>query len=143
MPLGPVEILVIGFPENNFTGAIVPELERLVKDETITIIDGLFVQKEADGSTKFVEFEELGAGSAVSSFQSIINRVEGLISDEDVAELTDGLTPNSSAAILVFEHTWATALRDAVLAAGGEMLDNVRVPPEVVEEILATVPEID
>ena len=143
MALGPVEILVIGFPENNFTGTIFPELERVVRDETITVIDGLVVRKDADGSTTFLEFEELGAGSAIASLQSVINRVEGLISDEDVAELSEALVPNSSAAILVFEHTWARALRDSVAEAGGQMLDTIRVPHDVVEEILATVPEID
>ena len=30
MPLGPIEIVVIAFPENRFTGKIVPELRKLV-----------------------------------------------------------------------------------------------------------------
>ena len=65
------------------------------------------------------------------------------MSDEDVESFTDGLEPNSSAAILVFEHTWAKPFRDAVVDAGGILAANVRIPGSVVEEILAAVPEED
>ena len=41
-------------------------------------------------------------------------------------------SPNSSAALLVWEDVWATKLRDAILNAGGELLDLERVPYEVV-----------
>ncbi|AMB58255.1 DUF6325 family protein [Microterricola viridarii] len=143
MTLGPVEVLVIGFPENRFTGEIIPELERVVSSGTIAVIDGLFVRKDADGSTTFAEFDEIGVGSEVAALRGILDRVEGLISDEDVSELTAELAPNSSAAILVFEHAWARGLRDAVVRAGGQMLESVRVPQDVVQEILSTVPEID
>ncbi len=143
MSLGPVEILVVGFPENKFTGAIVPELQRLVSDETITVIDGLFVMKDTDGGTSFTEFDELGLGEEATALKEVVNRVEGLISDEDVMELTAELAPGSSAAILVFEHTWALALRNSIVDAGGLLIDNIRVPATVVEEILATVPETD
>lgn len=143
MTLGPVEILVVGFPENKFTGAIVPELERLVANQTITIIDGLFVSKGPDGATTFAEFDELGLGNEAAALQGVLDRVEGLISDEDVEALTAELEPNSSAAILVFEHAWATALRDSIADAGGQLIDSIRVPQDVVQEILTTVPEID
>ncbi|WP_022888979.1 DUF6325 family protein [Agromyces italicus] len=139
MTLGPVEILVLAFPENNFSGQILPELAKVVDDETITIIDGLFVRKDADGAVAFFEFEELGASSEVAAIVDVIDRTDGLISDEDVAELTETLEPNSSAAILVFEHTWVKPLRDAIVAAGGQQIDSIRVPGVVVEEVLAAV----
>ena len=37
------------------------------------------------------------------------------------------------AALLVWEDVWATKLRDAVLNAGGELLDLERLPREVVQ----------
>lgn len=143
MTLGPIEILVVGFAENRFTGAIIPELQRVVENGTITIIDGVFVNKDADGNTTFFEFDELGAGDEAASLSRVLDRVEGLLSDEDVVDLTADLGPNSSAAILVYEHTWAKSLHQAVVDAGGRALDYLRVPQEAVDEILATVPEID
>ena len=47
------------------------------------------------------------------------------------------LEPDSSAAILLFEHVWATRFRDAVLDSGGEMIASIRIPKEVVDEVLA------
>lgn len=143
MPLGPVEIVVIGFPENRFDGSIVPEVQALVDDNTVTIIDGLFARKDADGSITLVELREADPNSDVARLLTSLDRIEGLVSDEDVETLTESLEPDSSAVILVFEHTWMKPLRDAVQGAGGQLLDSVRVPGAVVEELLATIPDED
>jgi DNA-directed RNA polymerase subunit L len=60
-----------------------------------------------------------------------------MISDEDIEELSAALDPNSSAAVLVFEHTWVRPLRDAIVESGGVLAENFRVPPEVVAEVMA------
>ena len=49
MALGPVELLVIKFPGNEFRGEIAPALRELVENGTIRIIDLLFIKKDADG----------------------------------------------------------------------------------------------
>ncbi len=46
-----------------------------------------------------------------------MDQLDSLISDEDIAERAVALEPNSSEAILVFEHTWAKPLRDAIVGA--------------------------
>lgn len=143
MPLGPIEIIVISFPENLFTGDILPELKRVVENETITIVDGLFVSMDSNGVASYAEFDELSANEDVAPFARLLDRVEGLVSDEDVVALTAELDPNSSAAILVFEHTWVKPLRDSIFAAGGVMLETIRIPGAAVEEVLAAVSELD
>lgn len=60
MTLGSIEVLVISFPGNQFNGGVIPELERLVDNDTISIIDGLLVTEDANGQVTFTEFEELG-----------------------------------------------------------------------------------
>ena len=57
-------------------------------------------------------------------------------SDEDIEDLGAELAPGSSAAILLFEHVWATRFRDAVLDSGGELVASIRVPKEVVDEVV-------
>jgi len=64
-----------------------------------------------------------------------------LLSAEDVDELAAGLQPNSSAAVLVFEHTWAAPLKQAIEDSGGRLVANLRVPGRVVDEVLAAVAE--
>src|SRR3954469_6492972 len=49
--LGPVELLFVQFPGNQFTGEIAPALADLVESGTIRIIDLVFVAKDADGNS--------------------------------------------------------------------------------------------
>ena len=60
-----------------------------------------------------------------------------MLSDEDIEDLGADLEPNSSAAILLFEHVWATKFRDAVVDSGGELVASIRIPKEVVDEVVA------
>jgi hypothetical protein len=90
----------------------------------------------------FVEFEELGGNADAQRLASVMDQLESLISDEDVQELAAALDPDSSEAILVFEHTWAKPLRDAIVASGGVLADNFRVPGMVVDELLAELAEL-
>lgn len=136
MALGPIEVLMVAFPENRFNGDILPELERLVEANTIAVVDGLFLSKDADGEVTFLEFSEVGASPEVDRLAALLDQVESLLSDEDVDEMAASLEPNSSAAILVFEHTWAKPFRDAIVAAGGQLAANFRVPGLVVDELL-------
>ena len=110
MALGPIEILVIEFPGNQFTGEIIPELERLIANDTISIIDGLLVRKDTNGDVTFVEFDELGVNDDAAKLAGVMDQLDSLISDEDVDEWADRLEPGNSEAILVFEHTWAKPL---------------------------------
>ena len=64
MDIGPVEYLILGFPGNNFTGQIVPELAKLIDSGLVRIIDLTFIMKDADGHVEVVEYdavEELAA----------------------------------------------------------------------------------
>lgn len=136
MALGPIEVLVIRFPGNQFTGGIIPELERLTAAGTISVVDGVFVSRDVSGDLTFVEFEQLDANSDAARFAGLVTQVEALISDEDVAELAAGLEAGSSEAILVFEHTWAKPLRDAIVDSGGVLEAELRLSGLVVEELI-------
>jgi hypothetical protein len=142
MALGPIEVLVVGFPGNQFNGEIIPELEKLVEAGTISVIDGIFIRKDVDGSTTFVEFSELGDDEDANRLVGLLNQIDSLISDEDVQELTESLEPNSSAAMLVFEHTWAKPFRDAIVGSGGQLAADIRIPGAVVEDLMAELSEL-
>ena len=73
----------------------------------------------------------------------LLDRCDGLLADEDVTVLTEELGPNSSAAILVFEHTWMKPIRDAVVESGGVLAANFRVPGAVVHDVLASMAELN
>ena len=50
MEVGPVDVVIIGFPGNKFTGRIAPAIMELVEAGTIRVLDLLFVMKDADGA---------------------------------------------------------------------------------------------
>ncbi|MGB9357983.1 MAG: DUF6325 family protein [Acidimicrobiia bacterium] len=143
MALAPIELLVIGFPGNQFTGGILPELERLVEDGVITVVDALLIVKEEDGTVDYLELDQIDAGEDIAALGRLLTDANGLLSDEDVEEFAAALEPGSSAAALVFEHTWFTPLRNELLDSGGLLLANVRIPGLVVDEVLAAVAELE
>ncbi len=143
MALGPVEVLVFSFPGSQFNGGIIPELEKLTASGTITVIDGVFVTRDAAGDVTFVEFDQLGENHDAARLAGLLDQIESLISDEDILELADGLAPGDSEAILVFEHTWAKPFRDAILESGGILTGELRLPGLAVEELLDELAALD
>ncbi len=143
MALGPVEVLVFSFPGSQFNGAIIPELERLTSNGTITVIDGVFVTRDDAGDIAFVEFEELGENHDAARLAGVLDQIESLISDEDIEELAADLAPGDSEAILVFEHTWAKPFRDAILDSGGVLTGEMRLPGLAVDELLDELAALD
>ena len=143
MALGPVEVLVFSFPGSAFNGAIIPELERLTSNGTITVIDGVFVTRDLDGDVTFVEFEQLDGGHDAARLAGVLDQIESLISTDDIDELAAGLEPGDSEAILVFEHTWAKPFRDAILGSGGVLTGEMRLPGLAVDELLDELATLD
>lgn len=143
MALAPIELLVIGFPGNQFTGGILPELETLVENGVITVVDALLIVKEEDGTVDYLELDQIDAGEDIAALGRLLTDANGLLSDEDVEEFAAAIEPGSSAAALVFEHTWFTPLRNELLDSGGLLLANVRIPGLVVDEVLAAVAELE
>ncbi len=60
MSNGPIEVLVLGFPGNQFSGEILPELARLVAGRQIAILDLKFVAKALDGQVVTLEAVDAG-----------------------------------------------------------------------------------
>ena len=129
--IGPVEFIVLGFPGNRFKGEIVPALADLVESETIRIIDLAFVKKDADGSITTIELEELDDDEAAGIGSH--GDVGDLISAADLERAAEALEPNNSAAVLVWENTWAARFAQAVRNADGIVLENMRIPHDVVQ----------
>lgn len=142
MTLGPIELYVFGFPGNRFTGGIIPEIERLVDEGIVSVVDVLMIHKNGDGDVTFAELEEADGDDGVARLSQLMKGLD-LIGDEDVEAFADALEPNSSAAAIVFEHTWVKPLRDQLAAADAIVLSNMRIPGMVVQEVLDAVEALD
>ena len=111
MSIGPVEYVILGFPDNKFTGQIAPELLKLVDGGLINIIDLTFISKDVEGTVTVVEFD---AVEELAAFAGLDAEIGGILTDEDVAYAALSLEPNTSAALLVWEDTWAAPFASAV-----------------------------
>lgn len=133
--VGPVDFLLVSFPGNRFNGDVAPALAELVDSGTIRILDLLFITKDAEGTVSFVEFAELED----DILGEVDGEIWGVLSDEDAHEAGALLEPNSSAAVLVYENTWAARFAAAVRGSGGQVVEHARVPRETIEAALAAV----
>ena len=92
MAIGPVEFLVVGFPENRFTGEIAPALRALVDAKTIRIIDLAFVAKDAQGSIIALELDDLES-EVGKAFAALGGGNGGLLNEDNILEVGDALEP--------------------------------------------------
>jgi Family of unknown function (DUF6325) len=127
---GPVEYLVVGFPDGTVSDDLAPELAKLVDNQTIRILDLVVLTKNDFGDVAVAEFDEL---DQFASFTEIDAEVGGLISAEDIDFVGDDLDPGSAAAVLLVEDVWAASLADALDRSGGFMLDGARIPRDMAD----------
>ena len=121
-----------------FTGEIAPALADLVESGTIRLIDILFVRKDADGLVEVTEISELD-DDTYAAFDLVTSDMEGLMSEDDGQRISALLEPNSSAAVMVFENTWASRFTEAMRNADGEVVFNERIPRAVIDEMMAEI----
>jgi hypothetical protein len=131
--IGPVEYLILGFPGNNFTGQIVPELAKLIDGGLVRIIDLTFISKDAAGEVVVVEYD---AVEELAAFAGLDAEIGGILTDEDIAHAALNLEPNTSAALLIWEDTWAGPFAAAVREANGVILEGARIPREFIEQAM-------
>jgi hypothetical protein len=153
MSIGPIQALVVGFPNNDlFEGRIAEELGRLSDVGQIRIIDAVFVIRDSNGAAVLSVSDldddqraELRAavgalvGLGVAGGEgAVVGTALGGSIDADApgaaevvaAELLEELPEGSSALVLAIEHLWAMPLRDAVRDAGGIVLGHRSLTPE-------------
>ena len=138
MDIGPVSYTVIAFPGNRFTGKIAPELEKLIANNVVRIIDLVFVAKDEAGDTVSLEFDQL---EELAPFGELEGEVGGLVNMEDLDHVAANLPPGNSALVIVWEDTWANPLAEAILEAGGVVVDSARIPHDLVEAAMAELAE--
>jgi len=142
MTIGPVQMLVVSFPENKFKGEILPELKRLKEHDIIRLVDLLIVMKDEEGNLAIVQESDLSQEEAME-FGAIAGALVGLghggeeemeagavlgaqaledghvFDDAEVWYVADAIPNGSTAAVALIEHRWAIPLRDKIMEAGG------------------------
>ena len=131
MSIGPVEYVIISFPENRFDGRIAPALDALAASATINIIDIVFITKTDEGEPIVLEFEDLEGADAV--FAELPGEAGGLLNEGDIERAAEELAPGSSGLLILWEDVWAKPLADAIADAGGVLVGGGRIPRDLVQ----------
>jgi uncharacterized membrane protein len=133
--VGPCELLIVKFPGNRFHGEIAPALVDLARSGTITILDLVFVTKDGAGVVSTIEITDIDGDGVPDIVAS--SEINHAIAEDDVDGAAAVLEPNSSELLMLFEHTWAARVTQAMRDADGEVIHMERIPAAVVEEALA------
>jgi uncharacterized protein DUF6325 len=128
--MGPIDYVIVEWPGRQPNGEAVPHLIDLVDRGLIRILDLAFIAKDEEGSVAVLEISELGG--KVEEFALFAGASSGLLSDEDMSEAAGALEPGTSAALLVYENTWAAPFAAAVRRSGGELVASGRIPADAV-----------
>ena len=131
--LGPVDYLVVEFPAEkaNFSGAMADELKKLMDSGTVRMLDLVLVTKADDGTVAMAELREHD-DSEIGQLRSLEADLSLLLASEDVERVGADLEPGSTAAVLVWENTWAGPLASAIRHSGGQLLGSGRIPNQAI-----------
>ena len=155
MTVGPVQVIVFGFDRTDqFRGEVLKELANLRGRGLIRLIDLFLALKIPAGEIVAMELSDLTEQESVE-FGQVIGKLLGL-SDRSAEELAadvvehmlaaashsigldypglhqvvENIPPGKAFGVLLFEHTWAIPLRDAIRRAGGVPLAQGFLTPE-------------
>jgi uncharacterized membrane protein len=132
--MGPIDYILVEWPGRQPNGEVAPYLVDLVERGLIRILDLSLIAKDEDGTVAGIELADLGDGAGeLTVFEGASS---GLISDDDIGEAASALEPGASAALLVYENTWAGPFAAAVRRSGGQLVAGGRIPVEAIEAAL-------
>jgi hypothetical protein len=127
LELGPVDIVVIGFPPDApQTGEAIPIFVDLVERGIIRVLDVLVVRKDSDGSIAGLEIGDIDQ----DGFPDLVvfeGARSGMLGDEDAEVAGAGMEPGESAVMICYENAWAAPFVTAVRRNGGRVLAAERI----------------
>ena len=124
--MGPIDYIVIEWPDRQPTGEAIPYLVDLVDRGLVRIIDLAFIMKGEDGSVTRMEIGDVeGEAKEFAIFEGASS---GVLSDEDATEAAAALEPGTSAALLVYENRWAAPFAAALRRSGAQLVASGRIP---------------
>jgi hypothetical protein len=148
---GPLQIVIVGFETTErFRGEVARELLDLRGRGMIRVLDARFFHRAPDGKLTEVDLGPLLAERPAERANPVarllgVNGVGGIgglrpqealartagFALEDLRRLTDEIGPGDHAVAILIEHHWAARLREAAREAGGRLVGQGFLTPEV------------
>jgi hypothetical protein len=126
--LGPVDYLIVEWPAGKQpTGEGLKLLAEFTDRGLINVLDLVFVQKNEDGSVSGLALMDLDSDGDLDLVE-FGGASSGLLGQDDYDEAGSALEPGASAAILLYENSWARPFVKAVKAGGAQLVASGRIP---------------
>ena len=139
LEVGPIDYLVVEYPESGPTGEALPHLLDVVRRGIIRVLDMAIIVKNEDGS--YVQMDLADVTPVIAAELGLLDgSATGLLDDDDLAEAASVLMPGRIGAVIVYENAWAAPFATALRRAGGEAVAGGRIP---VQDILDTLDAIE
>lgn len=136
LELGPVDVVVIGYPPDApRTGEAIPLFVDLVDRGIIRVLDVLMVQKDVDGVISGVEITDLD-DDGVNDLLVFAGARTGMLGEDDANTAAQALQPGEAALLICFENAWAAPFASAVRRNGGQVLAFERIASQDVLDTL-------
>lgn len=133
--MGPVDYLIVEFPQHRMTGEALRAMLDLVDRGLIRVLDLVFVRKETDGSVTSISQIDLERMKVIEA-ALFDGATSGLLGQDDLKEAAKALEPGSSAGVLVYENVWAVPFAAALRHVGAQLVDSGRIPVQALVEAL-------
>jgi hypothetical protein len=148
--VGPLQLVLVGFETTEgFRGDIAREIAVLRGRGVIRVLDARLYHRSDAGELTEIDLNPrladepkppnpvahlLGTNGAGGNGHHADHALFGTVGFalEDVRRLTNEIGPGDHAAVVLVEHLWASHLREAVHEAGGRLLGQGFLTPEVV-----------
>ena len=127
--MGPVSYLVVEFPGNKMTGEGLAALVDLVDLGIVRVLDLVFVMRDTDGSITAMELRDID-GDGELDLTVFEGASSGLLDSSDLEQAGSVLEKGASAAILVFENSWAIPFMRGIRNGGAEVVAAGYIPAD-------------
>jgi hypothetical protein len=152
MQIGPLQMIVIGFQNQEISEQVAYELSAVRKQGLIRLIDFVFVEKSLDGELSANALSDLNhedakrflaliqgtagfSGAGVQSRAALEDTGEAsdtealYISSEDINSIVEHVSPGGAVMIALIEHLWASRLSELIENSGGALFAEKYIPP--------------
>jgi uncharacterized membrane protein len=129
---GPIEVVVLSFPGVGRPEGVDLAVEAMREVGDIRLISAMTVTRPTEGEA---ELEQVAAFDDVGDVAADIlaHTVVGMPNAEAVDAAVALVEPGSTAVLFLVEHVWAIGFASEVRAAGGRLVDAVRLPQELLQ----------
>jgi uncharacterized membrane protein len=155
MTIGPLQLVLVKFADDRQMRQISDEIKAVRRSGIIRLVDLIIIHKDANGVLQEKSYTDL-AEAQKAEYGLVLRGLLGMraayktagevdqitaamslspgdfgITSAQIPQIVAGLPNGGTAMLILFEHTWAVKLKEVLLNAGGELISQGLLSPEV------------